>query len=268
MSMGFKIKMIIAWIFDLLGISEILLDKLCQKYDNQYIRIVNYHDTSKAFAYNFEKQLKWYTDFFSNISYEEFNAFMSGKKMEKKRPGLMITFDDGYKGNYDVAFPLLEKYGFTGYFMCSSDLVNTDGYMTYKNLSEIVEKGHVIGDHTATHHRMLETDSEELLKYEIMNSKKNLELGSRSKVDIFCWCGGEEEHYTRRAQEMINRSGYKYGFMTNSEPITHETNLMQLQRTNIEDSWTISLVKLQICGFMDKRFEKKRNRVNKKLSTA
>jgi hypothetical protein len=40
---------------------------------------------------------------------------------------------------------------------------------------------------------------------------------------------------------------------------------MHIQRINVEDNWPIYLVKLQVCGFMDKRFEAKRNRVDSKL---
>jgi hypothetical protein len=54
--------------------------------------------------------------------------------------------------------------------------------------------------------------------------------------------------------------------MTNSYPVLRDVDPFHIQRINIEDGWPISLVKLQICGFMDKRFGNKRKRVNQKTA--
>ena len=77
----------------------------------------------------------------------------------------------------------------------------------------------------------------------------------------FCWCGGEEDTYTKEAAELI-RAHYAYAFMTNSDLIRPDTDPYHLQRTNIEARWPLSLVKFQLCGIMDNRYLPKRNRVN------
>ena len=261
--MGFRIKRFIALIFDYLGISNLLIKCLNKKYKNEYIRIINYHDVLISEKENFEQQLKFYKDNFSNINYDSFTKFLDGDFIIKEKPGIMITFDDGYKGNYSVAADLLDKYNLTGYFMISSDLVGKENYMTIAELKDLISRGHVIGDHTATHHRMNSDDSDEILNYEINTSKIKLEEMLECPVDIFCWCGGEEKHYTKSASDIIKKTNYKYGFMTNSFPVTSKTNHFQIQRTNIESGWSLSLLKFQISGFMDKKYEKKRNRVNK-----
>ena len=84
-----------------------------------------------------------------------------------------------------------------------------------------------------------------------------------TEINLFCWCGGEEETYTQKAAELIRSAGYTYAFMTNSEVIRPDTNRFQMDRSNIEASWPISLVKFQICGLMDYRFSGKRRRVHK-----
>ena len=264
--MAFKIKLILAQVFDILGITNYLIRKLDDKYNNQYIRIINYHNTLQENKTTFEKQLQWYEQHYININYEQFRLFMRGKKLSGEKPGLMLTFDDGLAGNYNIAFPLLKKYGFTGYFMCSSDLVGKKGYMDVNELNELIRAGHIVGNHTATHHRMRECDTNEILTYEIVESKKILENMLNVNIDIFCWCGGEEEHYTSKAYKMIKSAGYMYGFMTNSYPVTSDTDRMKIQRINVEDSWPIHLVKFQVSGFMDKYFEKKRKRVNQKMN--
>lgn len=258
---GFKIKQIIAKIFDTVGISELMLKNLSKRYSGKYVRIVNYHHVHNDI--NFEKQIVYFKKKFDNIDYHSFESFMESGKLPGEKPGIIITFDDGYDDNYEVALRILEEYKMTGWFMVSSDLVGKQGYMDWKQLKDLLNKGHVIGDHTSTHHRMNANDTRESLEYEIIESKNRLEKELEISVNIFCWCGGEEEHYTKNAANIIKEAKFKYGFMTNSYPLTRNTNHFQIQRINIEDEWSMGLVKLQISGFMDKWFENKRNRVNK-----
>lgn len=292
--MGFYIKKGLAFFFNLSGINDLFLYRLNHKYQNRYIRIINYHDTNLYYRKNFEKQLKWYKKHFSNVNYQQFESFLVTKEFEKHtkiekhrintkyhigikhkknekyrintKPGIMLTFDDGLAGNFETARKLLKKYGFTGYFMCSSDLVGTKGYMTYQQLKILINEGHVIADHTATHHRMNEDDTKETLIHEIIDSKKTLEEHTGAEIKIFCWCGGEEQHYTKAAYDLIKQAGYKYGFMTNAKPVVKGDNPFHIQRINVEASWPLYLAKFQVCGVMDKRFDAKRKRVDARMT--
>jgi peptidoglycan/xylan/chitin deacetylase (PgdA/CDA1 family) len=263
--MGFKVKIFLAYIFDKIGISKFLLWRLGRKLENKYIRVINYHNTKIEDADNFRKQISYLKSMFDNISYDEFKEFIDCGKLPGSRPGIMLTFDDGLSGNYDCAYPILQTYEMTGYFMVSSDLIGKNGYMTYPQLRKIKENGHVIGCHTSTHHRMNLDDTEELLNYEIVQSKKKLEENLDGEVEIFCWCGGEEVHYTKNASDMIKAGGYKYSFMTNSFPVIFKgggSECTKIQRINVESNWPIYLLKFQICGFMDWKLKRKRKRVN------
>lgn len=244
------------------------------KYNNKYIRAINYHDTPKKFEYNFEQQIIFYKRNFCPVDLNDLEDLISGK-WEKEKPGLIISFDDGLKSNYTVAAPLLEKYGFTGWFFMPVGLIGTgkckDFYHTgnencsYMSWDEITKlnKNHIIGCHTLTHCRLFSSLSEEKLKQEIINSKEILESKLNSKNDIFCWVGGEEETYTAKAAKYIREAGYRYSFMTNNKLIFPGENRFQLQRTNIEVDWPLSLVKFYLSGIMDIIYIVKRNRVNK-----
>lgn len=260
--LSFKVKCGVAVIFDALGINNKYRKEIFHRYGNNYIRVVNYHNTKDENKANFIKQAEWYSKHYDNVTYDDFELFMSGQKHFDNKPGIMLTFDDGLIGNKLVAKEVLEKYGFTGYFFVSSDLIGESGYMSCDDLKELIQNKHIIGCHTATHHRMNVDDSKDVLNKEIVESKKKLEAILSSPIDIFCWVGGEEEHYTKNASDMIKEAGYKYSFMTNSDVLVHGCNPLQIQRTNIEDSWSMSLVKLQLSGFQDKRYKKKRERVN------
>lgn len=257
--MGFRIKKILAWILHVLRLSDLMLYREHKKYGTQYIRVLNYHDTN---GLKIKKHIMWIKKHYQNITYAEFKMFLEGVPLSGIKPGIMLTFDDGLIGNYETTLSVLNEEKMTGYFMVSSDLIGNAGYMSEEQIRELLNQGHMIGCHTATHHRMNKLDTQEILEYEIKESKNKLESMFHIPVEIFCWCGGEEETYTFAAQKMIKEAGYCYGFMTNSFPVFVNTKKLQIQRINVEDTWGISLLKFQICGLMDYKFKAKRQRVN------
>lgn len=256
-----NIKKCIAFILNYVGILDLLLWLEKRRYKNNYIRLVNYHDTKEENLLNFMRQIEWYKKNYVNITYEEFQHFLDGS-LALSKPGIMLTFDDGLEGNFFTGRKALNANHMTGYFMISPDLIGTNGYMLQEQIKKMIEEHHIIGSHTCTHHRMKANDSDKLLQYEIIESKNKLENMFKCSVDIFCWCGGELDTYTKRAEEYIETAGYKYGFMTNSFPLLKSSDVYHIQRINIEDTWPLYLVKFQVSGLMDWKYRKKRKEVN------
>ena len=100
-----------------------------------------------------------------------------------------------------------------------------------------------------------------MLQQEIVYSRELLETSIDSDIDIFCWCGGESDTYTKPASDLI-RSHYNWSFMTNSDPVRPDTDHFQIQRTNIEARWPLTTAKFQLCGIMDAIYRSKREAVN------
>lgn len=78
-----------------------------------------------------------------------FNALYLGEPLPPKP--VLLTFDDGYSDNYEVAAPILEKYGFSGTFYIITGMVGNAGYMTWDQVKGLEDMGMEIGGHTATH---------------------------------------------------------------------------------------------------------------------
>ncbi|HEY8933865.1 MAG TPA: polysaccharide deacetylase family protein [Cyclobacteriaceae bacterium] len=277
------LKQSIAKILSVTGITSacFYLSKLVY---GTHIRVVNYHGTPKLDAINFEAQLEFYKRHYVSVSRETLDLFFS-RQWKSVKPGLIISFDDGYRDNYDVAMPLLEKHGFVGWFFIPSGLIEScpdeqtlfagrnknrlaqvypDGryLMTWDELKKLSQK-HVIGCHTFSHHRMNEKDGEEILEKEIVYARQLLEEKLQQVVDIYCWVGGEEHTYTHAAAEKIKQAGYKYSFMTNTYPVKQNCNPLQLQRSNIESDNSLPLVRFQLSALMDIVYYGKRKRVNR-----
>lgn len=267
---SFRIKCILATLYDVFGINAIMLSKINKRTANNYIRVINYHHSPLEDKDQFIKQIKWFSKHFEFCGIEELQSFFEGKKSFDSKPGMIVTFDDGYLDNYQVAHQYLSVHGIPAIYMVSAGLVGKkavrDGveeeYISSDQMKEMISQGATIGCHTFSHHRMNKSDTDEVLQHEIVDSQKELELLTGQPIDIFCWCGGEEETYTKEASDLIRSSGYKVAFQTNSAPILQDCDRYQIDRSNIEAGWSMPLVRFQLSGFIDNRLKEKRLRIH------
>jgi peptidoglycan/xylan/chitin deacetylase (PgdA/CDA1 family) len=137
-------------------------------------------------------------------------------------------------------------------------------FLTWEQLMEL-DKKHIIGSHTLNHVRMVEGMSEKKLEEELVYSKSYLEKKLGHDIPVFTWVGGEENTYTKRAAEYIKKAGYKLAFLTNKTVIKPEESPFFLNRTNIEARFSLKLVRYLLCGFQDPLYQRRRNRIKKKI---
>lgn len=249
-----------------------------------YIRAINYHDIPEDRAPQFAQHLAYFREQFIPATREELASLLDGVTWPYRKPGLLITFDDGLRSHFAVAAPLLEQFGFAGWFFVPTDFINTDpaGQIEFaRNHIIIIERAypdgrvalswdevraltrrHYVGCHTASHHRMVADTLAVQLDEEIVKAKRLLEEQLQTEVDAYCWVGGEEPTYSAMAAACIRQAGYRYSFMTNSAIIRHGTDRYHLQRTNIEACWDIDVVRFQLSGILDLLYWPKRTRVN------
>lgn len=260
----FKIKKIVSKILYESKVTFLLFKIINKKDNGQNVRILNYHNTFNKNKEKFLEQIKFYKKNYEIIDFNKLKKFLNNEYRLKK-PGLLITFDDGFKGNYFTAKEVLEPLQVGAMFFISPDKIGQEEYMTEKQIKELLKNPiYMIGSHTCTHHRMNIDDVEEILDYEIIESKKKLEKMFDIKIESFCWCGGELDTYIKNAHKKIS-SVYDYSFMTNNKLIFKKENKLKLQRTNIEDDWFVSLIMFQLCGFLDIKYLRKRKIINKRL---
>lgn len=284
-------KRLVAGALHYSGVSR-LLTKLNLP-SNGYVRAINYHQTLPENATNFERHLALYRRHFVGVSRDDLSQLLKTGTWKHDKPGLLLGFDDGMKSNYEVAAPLLEKYGFVGWFYVPAGLIDcppteqrafadahdlpgalvetpaSDGRyaMTWDQLGDLVRRGHVVGSHTMTHRRMSSSLTAEELRREIVDSKALIEQKLGSACDSFCWVGGEETSYSAEAAKVIAGAGYTFGFQTNAGLTTRDTHPLQINRTNIEDRWPISMVTFQLSGIVDRKYAAKRDRIERLTRT-
>lgn len=101
-----------------------------------------------------------------------------------KRENIVFTFDDGGVSAATIIAPILEKYGFWGYFFVATDMINKSGFVNESQIRTLIEHGHLVGSHSATHpENMLDLSANDSRK-EWMDSVKRLEQVLERRIDL------------------------------------------------------------------------------------
>ena len=100
--------------------------------------VLNYHrignpdddpfdpDVFSATGDQLSEQISYLRRHVSVVTLEEAQAFVDGTRREKTpRCRVLITLDDGYLDNYQVAFPILRSHGVQGVFFLVTSLVGS-----------------------------------------------------------------------------------------------------------------------------------------------
>ena len=240
-----------------------------------YVRAVNYHATPAASAWNLRRQLRFYRRHFDDCPPARLAATLDGSA---QAPAILLSFDDGYRSNYDIAAPLLEEHGLTGWFFVSSGRLRdgsrqtADGedaslFMSPAELRDLIARGHVVGCHTHSHRRLEAHLDGETLRREIIDSRAKLRQATGDEIDNFCWVGGEEWSYSRTAHQFVETAGYRQAFMTNCAVASAGTDPLWIDRVNVEADWPLNRVRFYLSGVMDLAYANKRARLRAALLT-
>lgn len=200
-----------------------------------YIRAVNYHNTPKNRLNEFKKDLKFFSENFTSVSEADLDQYFKTGKWHKSKPGLIISLFNGYRNNYDVFYPLLEEYGFVGWFFIATQFVDTpsqlqkefslnheltiveDEYddgryaLDWDEIREL-DKKHVVASHTKTHSSITLNCSKEIMRREIVESKEDLKKQLGHDISSFTWLFGEGYHPESEVTMYLKEAGYKYLF--------------------------------------------------------
>ena len=187
----------------------------------QTIPILCYHRFAQACdsplcmpAEIFERQMKYLKDNgYRVIGPEELLDFLDYRKAIPKK-AVMISIDDGYRSVYNVAYPILKKYGFGATLFVYIDYVGVSSKaLTWDHLRELKRDGFYIGSHSVAHSDLSKQKNNEngkaylaRLKREVFRSKEIIDKKLNQDTLIFSYPFG------RRNQTVVSLSrqaGYK-----------------------------------------------------------
>jgi peptidoglycan/xylan/chitin deacetylase (PgdA/CDA1 family) len=170
----------------------------------------------------------------------EYTAITTGTLMQAITHGaelpprpVIITFDDGHLDNFTTAFPIMEKYGFTGALYLVYNYIGMDGYMNTDQIHEMHNAGWEVGSHSLNHSDLTKLDADALHR-EIFESRILLEQLLGIPIETFAYPFGAKNEL---AVDYVRRAGYIAAMGASGyTPAQGEWNLYYLQRVEIKGS--------------------------------
>ncbi len=216
------------------------------------VRVLCYHqvnDESKDYITvsiaSFREQMRFLAaEGYQSIGLGE---LLNGAFNDEGRKRIVITFDDGYRDNFENAFPIMKELGFGGTIFCIGNRIGETPYLTRQNILEMQRAGFDFGSHTLSHSH-LRTLSAEGKKAEISGSKRYLEDLLGSRVDFFCYPFGE---YDQESVNAVRDAGYLAACSNQPGSNSEIANPYLLRRTEIGASDTLVEFKKKLAGAYD-----------------
>ena len=139
---------------------------LYNKTRKNFVLCLMYHsiDSEKnkggIFVDEFEEHIKWIKDK-KTFKMEE----LKGLDYTLPPNSILITFDDGYKNNYTLAFPILKKYNMKATIFLNTKFIEKDeAYLNWDEIREMYESG-LIDFQLHTHSHQLTVKDIEVLAF-------------------------------------------------------------------------------------------------------
>lgn len=182
---------------------------------------------------------------YRTIGFGEWLAYRRGAGTLPRRP-IILTFDDGYRSNYEIAWPILERFGCTATVFLVSDLIGKTNVWDADEIqepllgrAEIVEMqaaGISFESHGKTH-AALPTLEPERAADELTASRAALEALLGAPVRVLCYPFGKQNPAVRA---MAQRAGYEAAVIARRRMNSAATDPFRLTRIGIDCRTTIA----------------------------
>lgn len=197
------------------------------------VRAANFHNTPKYRAQQIEAQLQHWSKSFSSVNENELDAYLATGVWPKPLPGLIIGLYNGYRNQYDIMLPLLEKYGFVGWFFVPTAFASapaatqttfvatrtikiipheySDGrYALNWDELKVLDKKHVVACHTRNHAKLASDAA--YLQNEIVAPQLDFERRLGHRVRSFAWLSGSAYGDHPASDRLIDAAQYQFVF--------------------------------------------------------
>lgn len=247
------------------------------------MRVLLYHGIGAEDFENFSKQLDFLEQTWKFISPEDFESYLDGT-LRLDQDSLLLTFDDGFKSQREVAERVLNARGMSAIFFIITEYAKLGsgsdwrGFiskyvwpgreqgsipdhwqnMDLDDLNFLIETGHTIGSHSARHERLSKVQSSALFE-NIVQAGDELELLVGQPVKHFAYPFGDINSFNKSGLE-VARSRFHFvhtGIRGNN---TTATRSWEIRRDSFEPTDNGNWVSAALDGLVDWKYQKKFNR--------
>lgn len=167
----------------------------------------------------FKRAIDWLAEQFTVVRLDELLC-----RLEQGRPiggCCVVTFDDGYKDNAEVAAPILLERGVPATFFIASGLVGTttqtswdiehgvrSEWMSWEDVRALQRAGFTIGGHTIHHANLGELSPDEA-RDEVLGGLDRIEANTGERPDVFAYPYGRRNAITDTNRAVIASLGLR-----------------------------------------------------------
>ena len=235
--------------------------------NRQRVVILTYHrvndelrDKVTVGVDQFDKQMAWLSRNYPLVSVED---IVRGKVLRNtNRPGIAVTFDDGYLDNYQNAVPILRRHSIPATFFVSTGMIGTDnsfahdlsklGYalpnMTWEHLAEMRDNGFTIGAHTVSHINCA-TSEFDAVRQELIESRDTLRRNLGLDDIVFAYPFGGRSDITPKVLDLVKELGYIGCFSAHGGFISAEIDAFDVPRMGVNCNFTMLAFRARLEGF-------------------
>ncbi|WP_261300809.1 polysaccharide deacetylase family protein [Paenibacillus andongensis] len=178
---------------------------------------------------------------FTPLTLGDFARILEKKQPSPERP-VLLTFDDGYANNAEVALPILQRHGFPATLFLSPGFIGQPGYLNWPQVKELSAAGWDIVPHGMTHPHLPQLSIEQQ-REEITESRRRIEQALGKSADVFAYPFGE---YNEDTLKILKKAGFRYAFTTkdgnaSSNQSPYEQNRIVVHGEDDLETWAQKL---------------------------
>jgi peptidoglycan/xylan/chitin deacetylase (PgdA/CDA1 family) len=156
-----------------------------------------------------------------------YEAWTRGRPIPRR--AVVVSFDDGYRGIYTNAFPVMRRLGWPGTLNLKLDALHEAGGLTPSMVREVIRAGWEVDSHTITHADLTTLDAT-ALRHEVIGSRRRLQRELGVPADFFCYPSGR---YDRSTVQLVRRAGY-LGATTVTPGYADPSRMYELPRVRVD----------------------------------
>ena len=188
---------------------------------------------------------------YRTVSFGEWLAYRRGAADLPRRP-IIVTFDDGYRSTYEIAWPLLQRFGYTATVFLVSDLIGkTNAWDVHEvqepllgraEIAEMQRGGIGFESHTKTHAALTLIEPDRAME-ELTAARVTLAGLLGTPVRVLCYPYGKSNPAVRA---MTREAGYEAAVMAGSRMNARRTDPFRLKRIGIDYRMTIAQLRWKL----------------------
>jgi len=227
----------------------------------QEVPILAYHKFSKEETdlmtvkeSAFEEQMRYLRDNgYRVITLDDFFEFLDLKRQIPKK-SVVITIDDGWHSAYDIAFPILKKYGYPATLFVYTDLITGSRKTLSWDLIEKMSHGGIdIECHTKSHRNLITKDSQESfrdyfsdLQKELTDSARIIKKHLNKDVKYLAYPYGATNHLVIA---LLRKLGYRGALTVKRGSNPFFVNDYRVKRSMIYGDYDLRLFRKNLTAF-------------------